>query len=138
MAAVCLFLLMGLTGIPVFAAFKGGPQVLLGPSGGFLMGYLFAAGTVSALQGWAHCYSRRFFICILAVLACYVPGALWLIFLMGKPIPEILSVAVLPFLPGDLLKSLAAPALVQRLEKALVIRSFNVKTSASSAIPPRP
>lgn len=118
-AAVLLYLLMGALGLPVFSGFRGGPQALFGPGGGYLIGYLFAAVTVSLFRDRASSFSKRLLLCALAVLACYAPGALWLGFLTGKPLPETLSFAVLPFLPGDLLKALAAAALGPRLRGTL-------------------
>ncbi|MFV0412405.1 MAG: biotin transporter BioY, partial [Oscillospiraceae bacterium] len=39
-ASIAVYLLLGIVGLPVFTGFKGGPQVLLGPTGGYLAGYL--------------------------------------------------------------------------------------------------
>lgn len=119
-AAVLLYLLMGALGLPVFSGFRGGPQALFGPGGGYLIGYLFAAGTVSSLRDRARSFTGRLLLCALAVLACYIPGALWLGFLTGKPLPETLSFGVLPFLPGDLLKSLAADGVADAVMLALL------------------
>ncbi len=116
LASVMLYLLMGAIGLPVFAGLKGGPQSLVGPTGGYLIGYLFSAGTVSALAPRAGSFPKRALLCALAVAACYIPGTLWLYWLTGKALPEVLSFAVIPFLPGDALKCLAAAFLAPRLE----------------------
>jgi biotin transport system substrate-specific component len=117
--SVGLYLLMGALGLPVFSGFRGGPQVLFGPTGGYLLGYLFSAGALALLRDKVSRFSGRFLICLLALLLCYIPGTLWLLRLTGRPLVEVLSFAVLPFIPGDALKSLAASLLVPALQRAL-------------------
>jgi biotin transport system substrate-specific component len=123
--SVGLYLLMGALGLPVFSGFRGGPQALFGPTGGYLLGYLFSAGTVAFLRGKGKGFIGRFMICLLALLACYIPGTLWLLRLTGQPLAEVLSFAVLPFIPGDVFKSLAASLLVPALHKALAAARFH-------------
>ncbi len=115
MASVLLYLLIGAVGLPVFSGMRGGPQHLVGPTGGDLIGYLLSVGVVSALAPWADTFLRRVLICALAVLACYTTGTLWLAWLTGKALSEVMGFAVLPFLPGDALKCLAAAFLAPRL-----------------------
>ncbi len=115
MASVLLFLLMGAIGLPVFAGFKGGPQHLVGNTGGYLLGYLLSVAIVAGRAPWADTFIKRVFICALAVLACYTTGTLWLMWLTGRALPEVLGFAVIPFLPGDALKCIAAAMLAPRL-----------------------
>lgn len=117
--AVGLYLFMGALGLPVFAGLKGGPQALFGPTGGYLLGYLVSAGVLGLFKLWADCLIKRLLLGSLAVLACYVPGTLWLGFLTGKPMMELLHLAVFPFIPGDALKVLAAALTAPRLSSAL-------------------
>lgn len=116
LTSVMVYLLIGAVGLPVFSGLRGGPQHLVGPTGGYLIGYLLSAGIVSALAPWADSFLKRVFICALAVVACYVPGTLWLMWQTGKNLPEVMGFAVLPFLPGDALKCLAAAFLAPRLK----------------------
>lgn len=116
---VGLFLLMGFLGLPVFAGLRGGPQALLGPTGGYLLGYLFSALVVVLLRGRARTLISRFALSVLAVLACYLPGTLWLMAVAGISLQAALPLAVLPFIPGDLLKCLAAALAAPRLSMAL-------------------
>ena len=117
---VALYLAMGALGLPVFAGLRGGPHVLAGPTGGYLLGYLLACGAVALLRGKVHTAAGRFLVCAAALVSCYIPGTLWLAYLTGRTVPEALLVAVLPFLPGDALKCLAAALLAPPLTKAAV------------------
>ena len=114
-ATLLAYLAEGALGLPVFAptpVFAGGLAHLLGPTGGYLLAYPFAAMLISYL--WRR--TRRGFAAALlsaavgnlVLLAC---GALWLAVLTHASIQSALPLAVLPFLPGDALKVAAAAAL---------------------------
>lgn len=117
--SVGLFLSMGAVGLPVFAGFKGGPAALFGPTGGYLLGYVCAAGLIAALREKADGLAGRMAILVLGLLACYIPGTLWLMMLTGRTAAEALPLAVYPFLPGDAVKIIAAAMLAPKLRKAL-------------------
>lgn len=116
---VGLYLLMGAVGLPVFANFRGGPQALFGNTGGYLLGYFLSVATIALLRDRAKGFVHRALLCGLALLACYVPGTLWLMFLTGHSLVQVLPFAIYPFIPGDILKCLAAAFLSQRLDKVL-------------------
>lgn len=129
MAAATLgaYLAEGALGLPVFApgALPAGGMVhLLGPTGGYLLSYPFAAALVSLL--WRS--TRRGFAAAalsaaagdLAILLC---GALWLAVLTHPPLQSIMTLAVLPFLPGDALKIVAAAALAAGFQRLRRIKS---------------
>ncbi|MBE0415783.1 MAG: biotin transporter BioY [Dehalococcoidia bacterium] len=110
------YLGVGAMGAPVFAGWHGGPAVLLGPTGGYLIGFVAAAFVVGFLaeRGW----DRRFWSMALAMLigniVIYAFGLPWLAFWLDRFATEssVLSVGLYPFIPGDLFKLvLAAVAL---------------------------
>ena len=119
--SVGLYLLMGVLGLPVFSGFRGGPSVLFGPTGGYLLGYLLAAAVISLLIPLADHYAKRILVLVAALLACYLPGTLWLMMLTGRGFGEALPLAVYPFLPGDAIKiilaAFIAPRMVQMLKR---------------------
>lgn len=116
--SVLVYLLLGLVGFPVFASFTGGAGALLGASGGYLTGFLFAALTywlITSLLG-----NRRvvmFCAMLLGLIVCYAFGTAWfLIFYArsnGSPTTlfAALSWCVFPFIIPDLIKIIMAMTL---------------------------
>ena len=115
-ATLLAYLAEGALGLPVFAPspiFSSSLAHLLGPTGGYLLAYPFAAMLISFL--WRSAATGGFAAALisaaagnLVLLAC---GALWLATLMHLSAQSALTLAVLPFLPGDALKIIAAAAL---------------------------
>ncbi|KPJ52495.1 MAG: hypothetical protein AMJ37_02775 [Dehalococcoidia bacterium DG_18] len=110
------YLGLGAMGAPIFAGWMGGPAVLMGPTGGYLIGFVAAAFVVGLLaeRGW----DRRTWSMALAMLVgnivIYVFGLSWLSIWLGHFAPKssVLATGLYPFIPGDLLKIvLAAVAL---------------------------
>ena len=114
-ATLVTYLAEGAAGLPVFApglAFSGGMAHLLGPTGGYLLAYPVAVALISIL--WRRT-SRSFATAALSatagnpvILAC---GALWLAVVTHASAQSVLTLAVIPFLPGDALKIVGAAAL---------------------------
>lgn len=120
---VCVFvyLLLGAVGIPVFSGYMGGISVLLGPTGGFLLGYLmitFAAG-VSGEVFFGKAL-RCFFGSLFGVGCCYGMGILWLCIQTGVSLEEGFLMGVLPFLPVDIVKIILAVCLGETIKKRLL------------------
>ncbi|MDD1659080.1 MAG: biotin transporter BioY [Methanomicrobiales archaeon] len=109
-----LYLLLGALNLPVFHSGLSGIGVLLGPSGGFLAGFIPAA----AVAGLAYeKRSRMLRIAGLAAGTCiiYGCGIAWLLISAGISLPAAVIVGVLPFLPGDTLKGAGVFLLGERL-----------------------
>ena len=120
--AVGAYILLGAVGVPVFAGFQGGAGRLLGPTGGYIIGYLFyalvAGLNIPRLQ--EH-FGGRCVLLLLGTTVCYVLGTAWFVYTSGRTLAESLSLCVLPFLPGDGAKILLAAFLTPRLRKAMRI-----------------
>ena len=113
--SVGLYLLAGVCGLPVFAGGTGGIGRFAGPTGGFLVGYLPAV----ALIGWmarprAGGIGRDVAAMLLGMSALYACGVPWLAVVTGLPIEKALA-GMLPFLPGDAVKIVAAAAIARSL-----------------------
>jgi biotin transport system substrate-specific component len=108
-ASQLAYLLMGLAGLPVFALPGAGPAYFLGPTGGYLVGFILAAWTTGSLTRrlggfgvWGA--GAAFLAGAISVHAC---GLAWLTVLMGSPVAA-WRAGMLPFLLFDLAKVMVA------------------------------
>ncbi len=121
-ASVGVYLLLGAVGAPVFSGFRGGIHVLLGATGGYLIGFLFAA----MLTGWVAQHVRRAwqlaFGMVGSMVILYAFGTLWYALLYANGgVCAILLTCVVPFLLPDALKLLLALLLVRRIRRNISI-----------------
>ena len=130
-AAVLLYFAQGALGLPVFAGTpeKGiGLAYIAGPTGGYLVGFVLAAGVV----GWLaeKKWDRNVFTTAAAFLignvVLYVPGLLWLGAVLGWDKP-VLEFGLYPFLPGDALKLVLAAVLFPVLWRRVEARKHQTK-----------
>ena len=103
-----LVMLLGAVGIPVFAGFMGGPAVLLGKTGGYVIGYIFIAlATALAVER-----SGKLPVIGAAMLAgllvCYGFGTAWFMAVTGADLVSALGWCVLPFIVPDVCKGVLA------------------------------
>lgn len=118
-----VYILLGLSGVRIFAEFSGGPQVILKPSFGFLIGFIFASYIVGKIaRGGKSCGFNRILIASLAgTSVVYLFGVpyMYLILntIMGQSVPfsMALKTGCIIFLPGDLLKAILASWVGSRL-----------------------
>ena len=102
---VVLYLLLGMAGLPVFSKFQGGIQVLFGPTGGYLFGYIACVFLISLLisnfpnKKWLYLIAM-----IIGTIVLYAFGMLWFVLYLKYDIYKALLVCVVPFLPGDTFK----------------------------------
>ena len=111
-AAVAAYLAEGASGLPVFAGGAAGPAVLLGPTGGYLLGFLPGAWLCGALaeRGWDRRVGGTIAAMLLGNVAIFAFGLPWLARVVGAS--NALTLGFWPFLPGDVVKiGLAAAAL---------------------------
>lgn len=121
-----IYLLLGMIGLPVFSGFVGGFHRLFGPTGGYLVGYLFLA-IISGFfleKFWCNRY-LCFLGMLLGTLFCYLFGTIWLCLQLNVGFVEGLFIGVIPYIPADLVKIvlalLAGIPLRRTLLKASVI-----------------
>lgn len=121
--AVAAYLLLGAVGAPVFSGFRGGPGVLLGTTGGYILGFF-----VTALLYWAmtarlgEALPVKLAAGVLGMAAYYAFGTAWYLFLYartGSPVGLMtaLGYCVFPFVLPDLAKLALAVLLARRMEK---------------------
>lgn len=115
-----VYVALGAAGLPVFAGFRGGFGALLGPTGGFLLGYLLAAFLLGLLlEHFGRRYRVLLPVLLLAMAAVYLPGVPWLMHVTQTSLRGALAAGVLPFLPGDLLKAALCALLIPRLHRLM-------------------
>ena len=122
-AAVGVYLLLGAVGAPVFHGFQGGAQVLVGPTGGYLFGFVFTA----LLVGWTVRRFQKFWqMCLfmaLGIAVCYAFGTAWFaLFFANGGLGAILATCVLPFILPDCAKIALSALLVLRVRKSGVLK----------------
>ncbi len=119
-----IYVLVGLSGLPVFGGMAG-PAVLAGPTGGYLVGMICGAFVVGALRGNTEQALRMFAGCLVGgILVVYIFGVWWLSRVAGLNLTAAVMSGAVPYLPGDVLKSLAAVGLALRLRP--IMRSMNL------------
>jgi len=118
-ATVLAYLAQGALGLPVFAGGAAGLAYILGPTGGYLLGFILAAALVGLLaeRGWDRRPVLTALAMTLGTAALFIPGLLWLGFFLGWD--NVLAAGLIPFLPGAVLKIALATALLPLGWKAL-------------------
>jgi biotin transport system substrate-specific component len=134
LASQVLYLLAGMTGLPVFAAsvtLPPGLLRLLGPTGGYLMAYPIAAFTVGYLaeRGWARRYASSVAAMIVGLGIVYLAGTIWLAYFArlvsgsgAIGLTAALASGVYPFVLADLVKLAAAASITPGLWRLLGTR----------------
>lgn len=119
--SLLIYLLIGLVGIPVFSGFTGGPAKLLGPTGGYLIGFIFMAVISGMFIEHTENHLLHFIGMLLGTAVCYLFGTAWLARLTGISFGAALTAGVIPFIPGDLTKIVLAlfigPTIRRRLRQ---------------------
>ncbi len=116
------YTLIGTSGIPVFAGGVGGFGIVFGPRGGFFIGFLVAYTLMSMLKGREPSFARYALVgTLISVPVTYAIATLWLTILFGDKFAGIVAafMALVQYIPGDLIKAVAAAALGVSLNKRL-------------------
>lgn len=122
---IFIYILLGALGIPVFSGFRGGIGVLVGNTGGYIVGFLFSALAMWGIETW---FGRKrivfIFSTVIGLLLCYGFGTLWFMILYTHNtgivgIWTVLGWCVIPFIIPDLLKITISVLLTKRLSKII-------------------
>ncbi|HSO30225.1 MAG TPA: biotin transporter BioY [Candidatus Sulfomarinibacteraceae bacterium] len=111
-ASTTLYLLLGLVGLPVFAGGRNGVDVVLGVSGGYIVGFILAAAIVGRLAelGWDRHLLGSVGAMVIGSALIYVVGVPWLAVTAQQPLDWAIANGLSPFLLGDALKMALAAA----------------------------
>ncbi len=121
-ASVVCYLVLGFCGLPVFSGFAGGIEKLVGPTGGFLLGYIPCAVICGVFSDLAKRWHLAWNVIgmVLGTVACYACGLIWYVTLTGQTFTQGLAVCVLPFIAGDTVKIIAASLLSEALRSTVM------------------
>lgn len=115
-----LYILLGLLGLPVFSGGAGGPGKLFGPTGGYIFSWLIAVPLMARLKGPRYSMFRYCAVTILAGMPLiYLIGTAYMKLLTGMNWTGAVTAAVLPFIPLDLFKCVAAAAVAKPVQISL-------------------
>ena len=116
-----VYLFIGLVGLPVFSGFSGGFPKLFGPTGGYLIGFIFMA-FISGI--FIDKFSNKIYMCflgmVLGTIVTYIFGSAWLAYEAHIGFNKALAVGVLPFIPGDIAKMVLASLIGPQIRKRLI------------------
>lgn len=111
-----VYVALGTVGLPVFHSFTGGPGIIMGPTGGYIVGYVAAAWLIGFL---ADKMGRGFYKNVAGMTAglavCYTLGTLWFMYLTSTGLAAALTLCVVPFLLGDAFKIIVGAILTKKL-----------------------
>ncbi len=104
------YIMLGALGLPVFQGYSFGMSYILGPTGGYLIGFVLAAWLI----GRTKCSILSF---IAVDLIIHFSGAFWLIYLYKINIATGMSIGILPFIPGEIVKMSLAAIIYSRISQ---------------------
>ncbi|PIR17215.1 MAG: hypothetical protein COV46_05150 [Deltaproteobacteria bacterium CG11_big_fil_rev_8_21_14_0_20_49_13] len=109
-----VYLAAGVAGLPFFSGISSGTAVLLGSTGGYIIGFIPAAYIVGALVKRPKSRIGIISFMMLAVAVIYLFGAIWFAAVTGSNFNTTLKLAVIPFAGFDLAKAFAASFLIRK------------------------
>lgn len=132
---VLIYILLGLIGLPVFSGGMGGAGKLFGPTGGYIFAFLLSAPAMSFVKTRMLSIFKKILksnnsktiriisysvtAIVVGMVIVYFIGTAYMKFTMDKTWLETLTIAVIPFMPLDILKCIAASLIAVLLEKVL-------------------
>jgi len=120
---VMIYILLGCAGLPVFSAMQGGLGIVLGNTGGYMLGFVFIALIVGiAAQKFSGTWALILSM-VLGTAVCYAFGTAWYMALYTShgagTLASVLLTCVVPFIIPDVLKMLLAVTVVKRIKKLI-------------------
>ena len=122
---IAAYILIGAIGVPVFSGFKGGVATLFGITGGYIMGFLLT-GIIYFLMTYRE--GTKLYVKVIALVlglaACYLYGTLWFVHVYTRDTGaigawQVLMTCVVPFIPFDAIKLVAAVLISERVKKII-------------------
>lgn len=116
--SVIVYILLGMIGLPVFTGFKSGLAAVTGPTGGYIVGFIFTALIVGfACDKLKNRVWSNALVMVLGILVCYLFGTVWFMIAYKVTFLSALASCVFPFLIFEAVKIAVASVLVKKLKK---------------------
>jgi len=116
-----IYLLIGYVGMPVFSGFRGGPDRLFGPTGGYLIGFVFLAIIsgifIDKFRGKIYMYVIGM---LMGTVVLYAFGTVWFAYQQNLSFHAAAVICVIPFIPLDIVKIACAVIIGPIIRKQLV------------------
>ena len=119
--SIIIYILLGAVGLPVFSNFTGGFGILLSPTGGFIIGFIFTALTIGIITSFKNSILTNTLAMLLGLLLCYTFGTVWYCIYANVDFITAVLICVVPFLIGDSVKICISAILVTKLKKHIKI-----------------
>ncbi len=118
--SVAIFILLGIVGLPVFSGGASGIAALVGPKGGYIIGFLVAAIVITLIRRNSNNVVRLALAGFTGgILVVYTLGVLWLSHINNLTLSKAIVFGALPFIPGDLLKLFVAVTVALAVNRQL-------------------
>ncbi|MCR8994265.1 biotin transporter BioY [Brevibacillus laterosporus] len=119
--SMVLYALLGAIGVPVFAGFSGGPQVLIGPTGGFIFGFIAAAFIMGyLLEKTKYTFTMALIANLLGMVVTFLFGVVQLKLVLNLSWAGAMAAGVTPFIAGGIIKAVLAAYVGIILRKRLI------------------
>lgn len=116
--AVVTYICIGMIGLPVFTGFKSGVAAIAGPTGGYIVGFVFTAIIIGFLvEKFGNKLYQLMLFMTIGLALCYSFGTVWFVFVYHVSFMSAITTCVLPFLLPEAVKITLAAILTKRLRK---------------------
>lgn len=121
--SVLIYILLGAIGAPVFAGFSSGIGILLGPTGGYIIGFLFSGIAYMIFERFIHSSIIENIVLLFGLMICYAFGTIWFVYVMSSrgssySFGQALMLCVVPYLIPDLCKLALSQLVANRVSRA--------------------
>ncbi len=123
-ASILLYILLGAVGLPVFSSFGSGAGYLLGPTGGYIFGFILLGLFYTLTEKSLRKASYSLITLGIGTVLCYTTGTVWFVLSTGTSLTQSLLLCTLPYVIPDALKLFTAYYVSKRLRK---IRVLNIE-----------
>ena len=132
--SILIYVLLGALGVPVFNGGKGGFSYLMGPTGGFFIGFIVAVVVISQLKGKKYSIPRYIIVTVCAgIPIIYIFAIGWMMVVTGMSLKSAFLTGCAPFLPLDAVKCVVASLIARPLLKVMNNYEENKAVSKKSA-----